>query len=230
MNLNELHTCVPRTTVDAKMCGSRYYFNGAKCKNGNISLKLTSNRCCRCDECKAEKAKDVKERYKTNKNDPDWKAKRKEQKAREYLKNKDSDFWQSQQKDYRERTKDRKKEYDKKYAKENSERKSRNAVLWAKNNKESRAAIIRNYESRRRSQKSSGVATKELRKWVANAEKKCYWCGNKCEKNYHVDHYMPLSKGGPHEIENLVIACAPCNLKKNAKHPYEFAKEVGRLF
>lgn len=34
----------------------------------------------------------------------------------------------------------------------------------------------------------------------------------------HVDHMVPMSKGGtPNAIENLVTACAECNLSKHAK-------------
>ena len=56
---------------------------------------------------------------------------------------------------------------------------------------------------------------------------RCYWCGEKVAwRGKHVDHVMPLSKGGSNGPENLVVACASCNLKKGAKHPMEWA---GRL-
>lgn len=50
-------------------------------------------------------------------------------------------------------------------------------------------------------------------------------CCNYCAKllafdrrdEWHVDHVVPLSRGGLHEIGNLVIACVPCNLSKGAK-------------
>ena len=49
------------------------------------------------------------------------------------------------------------------------------------------------------------------------------------KKDYHIDHIMPLSKGGRHTISNLVVSCPTCNLQKNAKDPYQFAQERGRL-
>jgi len=51
---------------------------------------------------------------------------------------------------------------------------------------------------------------------------RCYLCGRVIPMgSRQVDHVMPLSKGGAHLSSNLEIACAHCNLSKNAKHPNE---------
>jgi 5-methylcytosine-specific restriction endonuclease McrA len=86
------------------------------------------------------------------------------------------------------------------------------------------------YKARRRAQEAGGDSTAAVAAWVAAAPKVCHWCGIPCTAGYHVDHYVPLSKGGKHAVSNLVIACGPCNLRKNAKCPYEFARTFGRLF
>ena len=52
---------------------------------------------------------------------------------------------------------------------------------------------------------------------------RCFWCGNRLEDLYHVDHVTPLALGGGNGMENLVVACAHCNQSKNAKHPIEWA-------
>lgn len=57
---------------------------------------------------------------------------------------------------------------------------------------------------------------------------KCYYCHTKVGKNYHVDHVVPISRGGTNDISNLVIACAQCNLSKNDRLPHEWPKG-GRL-
>jgi len=44
--------------------------------------------------------------------------------------------------------------------------------------------------------------------------------------DYHVDHRVPIARGGSNGPENLVIACPDCNRRKNAQMPHEFA---GRL-
>ena len=46
------------------------------------------------------------------------------------------------------------------------------------------------------------------------------------KKRYHVDHVIPLSKGGSDGRENIVISCPSCNMSKKDKMPEVFA---GRL-
>jgi 5-methylcytosine-specific restriction endonuclease McrA len=54
---------------------------------------------------------------------------------------------------------------------------------------------------------------------------RCYYCRCKVAwNNHHVDHVVPLSRGGSNDISNLVIACQTCNLSKNSKLPHEWAR------
>lgn len=47
---------------------------------------------------------------------------------------------------------------------------------------------------------------------------RCYICGRKIPMGHrHVDHIIPLSRGGRHEPSNLAIACDKCNLSKGDK-------------
>jgi hypothetical protein len=51
----------------------------------------------------------------------------------------------------------------------------------------------------------------------------CAYCD--CELSYgdiHIDHIVPLSKGGTNDIENLALSCKPCNLRKGARTPEEW--------
>jgi 5-methylcytosine-specific restriction endonuclease McrA len=102
--------------------------------------------------------------------------------------------------------------------------------LWRKENPELAQALGRNYAARRGKLMASGINSRVFAAWVEVQSKDCYWCDANCADSFHVDHYQPLAKGGPHELSNLVISCPPCNLKKNSKDPYQFAQEVGRLF
>lgn len=45
-----------------------------------------------------------------------------------------------------------------------------------------------------------------------------YYCDKKVRTNaIHFDHIIPLSKGGPHSVENLCVSCPRCNLSKRAR-------------
>lgn len=51
----------------------------------------------------------------------------------------------------------------------------------------------------------------------------CFYCGERLGREaWHIDHFIPLARGGTNYPENLVAACATCNLSKNAKMPWEF--------
>jgi 5-methylcytosine-specific restriction endonuclease McrA len=58
---------------------------------------------------------------------------------------------------------------------------------------------------------------------------RCAYCGCDIRSAYHVDHVVPLSKGGTHEAHNVQLLCASCNLHKSARDPIAFAQMGGRL-
>lgn len=58
---------------------------------------------------------------------------------------------------------------------------------------------------------------------------KCAICRVGVRRSYHVDHIMPIAKGGAHEPRNLQLLCKTCNLRKSAKDPITYMQELGRL-
>ncbi|WP_430229660.1 HNH endonuclease [Paraburkholderia tropica] len=116
------------------------------------------------------------------------------------------------------------------YHRRNPERVAARAREWAARNPEKIKAIKMANKAKRRAIEKVGDPTSVIFAWMQEAPKVCHWCGVKCKTKYHVDHYKPLSKGGRHEVSNLVIACPTCNLRKSAKDPLEFAASMGRLF
>lgn len=107
-----------------------------------------------------------------------------------------------------------------------AEKKKENAANWSTNNKAARRAIAKNYKMKRRAQMKGGVSSSDLLVWTSTQKKVCFWCDACCSDNFHIDHWMPLALGGAHDISNLVISCPGCNLRKQAKHPLEFALSI----
>ena len=53
--------------------------------------------------------------------------------------------------------------------------------------------------------------------------KPCAYCSASSEQ---IDHIIPISKGGLHDISNVVGACKPCNLMKSDKDVETFKKQL----
>lgn len=71
--------------------------------------------------------------------------------------------------------------------------------------------------------KASGIFTaSDVRLLLASQNGLCWWCSAPVGDKYHVDHRIPVSRGGTNSPENLCISCAECNLKKGAKLPQEW--------
>lgn len=56
----------------------------------------------------------------------------------------------------------------------------------------------------------------------------CFYCDRSIRRRYHVDHFIPLSRGGTHWPKNLRLACQPCNAAKRDLMPWEFTPQVKR--
>ena len=83
---------------------------------------------------------------------------------------------------------------------------------------------------RRFREQQGKIKPNEIRELKIKQNNRCYWCSTSIAKTYQIDHYEPLSKGGEHLIENIVLACPRCNMSKHDKDPLEFANKLGRLF
>jgi len=49
----------------------------------------------------------------------------------------------------------------------------------------------------------------------------CFYC-TKALRKFHIEHKTPLSRGGTNWPDNIVCACASCNLRKGARTADEF--------
>ena len=61
---------------------------------------------------------------------------------------------------------------------------------------------------------------------LARQKGRCVYCRRELGESYQVDHRMPLALGGSNNLDNLQALCKRCNLKKHAKHPDQFAREM----
>lgn len=118
------------------------------------------------------------------------------------------------------------------WSQKNRESEAARLALWRRNNPEAKKA--NNHARRALSAGASGSHTRSDIVNLLNLQKhRCASCKLKVLKSgklvYHVDHIMPLSKGGSNSPDNLQILCPACNLRKHAKHPLAWAKENHRL-
>jgi 5-methylcytosine-specific restriction endonuclease McrA len=103
---------------------------------------------------------------------------------------------------------------------------------WRLNN-----PIARRAQAQKRRAISEGADGKftaaEIKDLFLKQRGMCAICRKKLKQGgsekFHIDHIQPISKGGSNWITNIQLACQPCNLKKNAKDPFEFAKQNGKL-
>lgn len=139
-----------------------------------------------------------------------------------YLKNKEEVLKKS--KNAREKNKDKISEYRKKRWKENKD------ILKAKN-KEWRQSDRGRIMVRLNNIKRVGIKKSVDDGTITNKSIKSIWTGN-CkicnkeidinakrgeEKHCHLDHIIPLTKGGTHSIKNVQWLCPQCNIRKSNK-------------
>lgn len=122
-----------------------------------------------------------------------------------------------------ERTKERQREYRDTHKQYERERKHR---WFLENREKSRAAFQRRRAIKLGAQGNHTVD--DVRTQYQAQRGTCYYCKAKVGENYHVDHVIPLSRGGSNGPENIVIACPFCNLSKRDRLPHEWA-QGGRL-
>lgn len=92
--------------------------------------------------------------------------------------------------------------------------------------------IYRIISQNRRSRKilNGGKLSKDIAKRLYRLQKgKCPCCKLPLGDDYHMDHIMPISKGGANEDWNIQLLRKTCNLQKNSKHPIDFMQQRGFL-
>ena len=153
-------------------------------------------------------------------------------------------WYQANMESVRERAKrwsrthpDRKRSNDKEYYAKNTDKRRAQSQEWYQSNKERRREykrlpeVRRRYQAhqaRRRSLKkgSKGTVTaQQFKELCERYDNKCLACGKKVTLT--MDHVIPLSKGGIHDISNIQPLCLSCNSSKYDKYiDYRFRHDI----
>lgn len=87
-----------------------------------------------------------------------------------------------------------------------------------------RKLVSANSQSKRREimykTADNSITSKSLQELKAAQNNLCGYCGCSLKfdvpKAVHLDHIIPLSKGGTHTLDNIIWACSHCNLTKSS--------------
>lgn len=110
------------------------------------------------------------------------------------------------------------------YGRENTRRWRAKNPEWAKQN--NRKAWLR----RRARLAAASIGNEQTILGFVNSVRtkkyvRCYYCQTKTAgKTCHIDHIVPLSKGGRHSIDNLCVSCPGCNLSKHNRLLRDYIK------
>lgn len=142
-------------------------------------------------------------------------------------------------KEWREANKSKIRDDKARYQKDNIEKISlRRAAYYLANKEKIKAYRIANpdvgraVKARRRARKngSSGAYTRmDVALLLVSQKRRCICCKVDIESRYHVDHIVPLARGGSNDKLNIQLLCPACNQSKNSKDPIEFMQSRGFL-
>lgn len=224
--MNGLHG----SRAEAKAAGARHYLTGKPCVNGHVSRRFSSNGSCeQCanEQCAAWRKKNPEKSAECSRA---WKADNAGKVAawKMAARARDPGKLRAQEREYRERNPEKRKAAMKSWRQRNAARVAAYNKEYRADNRERLRAYTSTMKALRRAIEAAGITGGVLAAWTREQPKVCFYCGTDCEGLFHVDHFIPLARGGAHVLTNLRIACAPCNLRKNAKMPDEFMAEVAR--
>lgn len=100
---------------------------------------------------------------------------------------------------------------------------------WFANNPDKRVAYQQNRTAKIRS--VTGIVSVDIRtKLMVLQRGKCGCCKKTLVSGFtHLDHNIPITKGGAHDDLNMQLLCQTCNNQKYNKDPIQFMQEKGFL-
>ncbi len=124
---------------------------------------------------------------------------------------------------YRAANREHIEEYRRSWRDANSERDAETNRAWRKANPEAQKS--KNLRRRARVANAEGTHNAaDIQAQYKRQKAHCFYCEAKLGKSYHVDHIVPLSRGGSNWPDNIVCACASCNTSKGDKLLHEWER------
>lgn len=102
---------------------------------------------------------------------------------------------------------------------------------WAKKWRAANKAKVRiwNAQTKAKRRRATGKYTeKDVAYLMRQQAGVCVLCGCSLDSGYHVDHRVPLARGGHNGVGNLQLLCPPCNMKKRTFFMVEIRYREGR--
>lgn len=203
------------TRAEAKAAGLKRYFTGVPCAKGHISERRSST--SNCIECQSKKSA---ERYLKHRDHELKKS------AERYVRDRAKVIARS--KAWAEKNREKKAAQSAKYRERYPEKMANFRFEWLRNNPD--WVAVKDARRRARKLASNGRFTASDVKYLFGKQRgSCAWCKTSIRDGYHVDHVIPLAKGGSNVAKNIVLSCASCNTRKSSKDPLVWARQLGML-
>lgn len=110
------------------------------------------------------------------------------------------------------------------------EKKERMREYGRKRRKLKAAYIAMHNRLRRNRERAGGPLPHpyEIGQMLCAQDARCAYCRVLLSGPYHIDHKMPVSRGGLNGIENLQVTCPTCNMSKGARTHEEFIEALAK--
>lgn len=80
------------------------------------------------------------------------------------------------------------------------------------------------------SRRQRKIFSKKERDYIRQrAGGKCFYCEEWLHVGWHVDHLIPLSRGGTNDMDNVTASCKACNSEKRDMTHHEYMEKTGRI-